>query len=208
MNQEVINEAAPFQPEPEICIWIDKYDDVFSEFDSRPFSDRALSDDFLREVRKMTSEKSKGEMKLKFHVMDDQRNPESESIILNNLNKHFRHIADELKQEQLQTLHKGYMFLGFGFVLILVIFFLTTISEHASYLSGVILMLEPGGWFTTWTGLDYVFQISRKEKSAIDFNSKMAHAKIAFSSFDATQDATGSRQKTVIPLDNQNLRVA
>lgn len=208
MNQEAIDAGNMFPPEPEICIWIDKYDDVFSEFDSRPFSDRALSDDFLREVRKMTSEKQKGEMRLKFHVMDDQRNPESEAIILDNLNKHFRHIAEELLDEQQATLRKGYMFLGFGFVLILVIFGLTTISTHASYLNGIILMLEPVGWFTTWTGLDYVFQISRKEKSAIDFNSKMAHAKIAFSSFDSSQDASGARQKTVIPLDNQNLRVA
>ncbi len=208
MNQEVTEESGMLGQEPEICIWIDKYDDVFSEFDSRPFSDRALSDDFLREVRKMTSEKSKGEIRLKFHVMDDQRNPESESIILNNLNKHFRHIADELKVEQRETLKRGYLFMGFGSLLILGIFFLTTISETAKYLDGIILLLEPVGWFTTWTGLDYVFQISRKEKSSIDFNSKMAQAKIAFSSFDAAQDATGSRQKTVIPLDNQNLRVA
>ncbi len=208
MNQKATEEPNMFQNEPEICIWIDKYDDVFSEFDSRPFSDRALSDDFLREVRKMTSENTKGEFRLKFHVMDDQRNEESESIILNNLNKHFRHIADELKAERQKTLNKGYMFMAFGFVLILVIFLLTTVSEKASYLNGLILMLEPVGWFTTWTGLDYVFQISAKEKSAIDFNSKMAQAKIAFSSFDAAQDATGSRQKTVIPLDNQNLRVA
>ena len=205
---QVMEDASMQIPEPEICIWIDKYDDVFSEFDSRPFSDRALSDDFLREVRKMTSENTKGEFRLKFHVMDDQRNVESESIILNNLNKHFRHIADELKAERQKTLNKGYMFMAFGFVLILVIFLLTTVSDKASYLNGLILMLEPVGWFTTWTGLDCVFQISGKEKSAIDFNSKMAQAKIAFSSFDSAQDATGSRQKTVIPLDNQNLRVA
>ena len=67
-------------------------------------------------------------------------------------------------------------------------------------------MLEPIGWFTTWTGLDYIFQISRKEKNAIDFNTKMAQASIAFSSLNEEQDA--GKQKTVIPLDNQNLRVA
>ena len=207
MKKELIDQPA-MPTEPEICIWIDKYDDVFSEFDSRPFSDRALSDDFLREVRKMTSENASREIRLKFHVMEDQRNDESETIIINNLNKHFRHIADELKKEQNETKHRGYMFMGIGFVLISFIFLLTTISDKASYLNGLVLMLEPLGWFTTWTGLDYVFQISRKEKSAIDFNTKMAQAKIAFSSLDGQQDATGSRQKTVIPLDGQNLRVA
>lgn len=202
MNQESVETPDAFLNEPEISIWIDKYDDVFSEFDSRPFSDRALSDDFLREVRKMTSEKSKGMIRLKFHVMEDERNEESEAIILNNLNKHFHHIADELKNEQKEARKKGYMLLGSGSMLILFIFFLTTLSEKAAYLNGIILMLEPVGWFTTWTGMDYVFQISKKEKSALDFNSKMAFAKISFSSFDTNP------QKTVIPLDNQNLRVA
>jgi hypothetical protein len=202
MNQNPAISTEMFVDEPEISIWIDKYDDVFSEFDSRPFSDRALSDDFLREVRKMTSEKTKGNIRLKFHVMEDQRNEESEAIILNNLNKHFHHIADELKKEQRAARNKGYMLLGSGSLLILFIFFLTTLSEKAAYLNGIILMLEPVGWFTTWTGMDYVFQISKKENSALDFNSRMAFAQISFSSFDTSQ------QKTVIPLDGQNLRVA
>lgn len=189
--------------EPEISIWIDRYDDVFSEFDSRPFAERALSDDFLREVRKMTSEKSRGGIRLRFHVMEEQRNAESEAVILSILNKHFRQIAAELREDQKKTIQKGYMFMGIGFGLISFIFLLTTYFEEHSYLNGATLMLEPVGWFTTWTGLDYVFQISKKEKSAIDFNLKMAQAKISFSSLESA-----GGQKTVIPLDSQNLRVA
>jgi hypothetical protein len=197
-------------PAPEISIWIDKYDDVFSDFDSRPFADRSLSDDFLREVQKMTSHKTKGNMRLKFHVLDDQRNAESESIIINNLNAHFRHIAEVLKNEQKQILKKGYMLLGFGFVNILVIFFLTNLSAEKEYLHGIILMLEPIAWFTTWTGLDNVFQNARKGNPALDFNSRMAFAEISFSPFGepGAPDNTDTKQKTVIPLDNYNLRVA
>ncbi len=205
MSRKVKNETPP--PSPEICIWIDRYDDVFSEFDSRPFSDRALSDDFLREVQKMTMQNpTRGAVRLKFAVMEDQRNADSESIIINNLNQHFRHITDDLKKEQNAIRRRGFLFIGFGFVMISFIFLLTTMEEANSYLKGIILMLEPIGWFTTWTGLDHIFQISRKEDNAIDFNTKMAQASIAFSSLGEEQD-TG-KQKTVIPLDNQNLRVA
>ena len=197
---------------PEISIWIDKYDDVFSDFDSRPFSERALSDDFLREVEKMTSHKSKGNMRLKFHVLDGQRSATSEEIIINNLNAHFRQISAELKAEQKQILRKGYQLLGFGFVTILVIFGLTNMFAENSYLHGVILMMEPIAWFTTWTGLDHVFQNSRKSQSALDFNSKMAFAEIAFSPYGAEQNGIAenpeAKQKTVIPLDSYNLRVA
>ena len=35
-----------------ISLWIDSYDDIFSDFDPRPFSARNISDDFLYEVKK------------------------------------------------------------------------------------------------------------------------------------------------------------
>ena len=211
MNQNAIEETKKFLSQPEISIWIDKYDDVFSDFDSRPFAERSLSDDFLREVRKMASEK-KGAIELKFHILDDQRNPESESIIINNLNTHFRHIADALKSEKIQTLRKGYMLLVSGFTLMIFLVLLTTVASKATYMNGIYLMLEPVGWFMTWTGLDHVFQNSRKSESTLDFNSMMARAAITFSSFDVAQDVSAESaapaKKTVIPFDDSNLRVA
>jgi hypothetical protein len=201
--------------EPEISIWLDKYEDVFSDFDSRPFSERSLSDDFLREVQKMTNNhRAKNNMRLKFNVLGVERNAESESIIINNLNAHFLNIAAILKGEQKQILKKGYMLLSFGFVVIALIFYLTNLSEEKSYayLHGIILMLEPIAWFAAWTGLDNVFQNSRKGKEDLDFNSKMAFAEIAFSPFGNEEEVIAenaeSKPKTVIPLDNYNLRVA
>jgi hypothetical protein len=208
MAQKEMEEVKSFLEQPEISIWIDKYDDVFSEFDSRPFSERALSDDFLREVRKMASEKQTNEIKLKFHILDDQRNSDSEAIIINNLTKHFSHIAEALKSEKRETLRTGYMLLGAGFLMIIFLFFVTTLTAKSAYLNGISLMLEPVGWFMTWTGLDHVFQISNKNKSSLDFNSKMAIAEITFSSFSAVENGDEAKQKSVIPLDNNNLRIA
>src|SRR5260221_3949170 len=116
MNTKTMEETKQLAEEPEICIWIDKYDDVFSDFDSRPFTDRALSDDFLREVHKITSEKASGDIRLKFHLFDAQRNSESEAIISRNLNHYFGHLAQKLNRQKNQVLHKGYMLLGVGFV--------------------------------------------------------------------------------------------
>jgi len=212
VNQTAIEEAKEFLSHPEISIWIDKYDDVFSDFDSRPFAERALSDDFLREVRKMASEKTGGKIELKFNILDDQRNPESEAIIISNLNTHFRHIAEALKSEEAQILQKGYMLLGAGFLLMTFLVLLNALPGKSAYLNGIYSMLEPVGWFMTWTGLDHVFQNSRKSKSALDYNTMMASATMAFSSFDAalevTEDGVAAKQKTVIPFDNSNLRVA
>jgi hypothetical protein len=212
VSKQSIEETRHFLNKPEISIWIDKYDDVFSDFDSRPFAERALSDDFLREVRKMASEKSSGEIELKFHILDDQRNPESEAIIINNLNTHFRHIAEALKSEQQQILMKGVSLLVAGFLLMGFLIILSAMPGKGTLLSGIYTMLEPVGWFMTWTGLDHVFQNSRKAKSNLHYNSMMAHAHIAFSSFDSIQNAeaqeAAKQQKTVIPFDDCNLRVA
>lgn len=44
-------------PSQNISIWLDTYDDIFSDFDYRQFSEKALSDDFLTELQKMYREK-------------------------------------------------------------------------------------------------------------------------------------------------------
>ncbi|HWB64841.1 MAG TPA: hypothetical protein VG603_15095 [Chitinophagales bacterium] len=213
MKHSDIEETKKFLNKPEISVWIDKYDDVFSDYDSRPFAERSLSDDFLREVRKMASEKSSGDIQLKFHILDDQRDPESEQIIINNLNKHFENIAQALKSEQRNILNKGFMLLAGGTLLIVFLVFLNSMPYKSAFLAGLHSMLEPVGWFMSWTGLDHVFQNSRKAKATLHYNSMMAHASIEFSSFgektsEGTVDINTKQQKTVIPFDDSNLRVA
>ena len=44
----------------DISIWLDNYDDIFSGFDPKPYSERVLSDDFLTEVGKVCKEKDEG----------------------------------------------------------------------------------------------------------------------------------------------------
>jgi hypothetical protein len=44
----------------EIKLMLDTYDDIFSDFDPRPFSQRTLSEDFLEEARKASREKEMG----------------------------------------------------------------------------------------------------------------------------------------------------
>lgn len=71
MNQSAIHETAVTPNDTEISIWVDTYDDVFSDFDSRPYDNRELSDDFLTEVRKMVRSNAPGKVELKFHLMED-----------------------------------------------------------------------------------------------------------------------------------------
>ncbi len=70
----------------EVSIWIDTYDDVFSDFDSRPYSQRAISDDFIRESQKMYKESRRGKFELHCMAQSAIRNEDHENMIKKRLN--------------------------------------------------------------------------------------------------------------------------
>lgn len=51
-KQEDLKEQKNTKENYSISLWIDSYDDIFSDFDPRHFSLRNISDDFLYEVKK------------------------------------------------------------------------------------------------------------------------------------------------------------
>src|SRR4051812_46940136 len=92
-NKELLRKA-------ELSIWLDTYDDIFSDFDPRPYSERALSDDFINEARKMVREKPTGTIELKLLMPSELRNNETENIIINSLHSHFKIYANQLYTEK------------------------------------------------------------------------------------------------------------
>src|SRR3989338_5447495 len=78
----------------QISLWLDTYDDIFSDFDPRHYSERALSDDFLIEAKKASLDKEGGHIELQFLVPQKIRNVKHESIIKQRLRAHFqRHVG-------------------------------------------------------------------------------------------------------------------
>ena len=57
----------------EISILLDNYDDIFSDFDPRPYSERSLSDDLLNEARKASRDKNTGRLELRFLISEKMR---------------------------------------------------------------------------------------------------------------------------------------
>lgn len=51
-----------------ISLILDSYDDIFSDFDPRPFSEKALSDDFLVECKRAARDKDRSVVELKLLV--------------------------------------------------------------------------------------------------------------------------------------------
>ena len=74
----------------EISLILDTYDDIFSDFDPRPYEERALSDDFLLEAKKASRDKATGTIELIFMMPAGKRDTHKESLIKRRLRDHFR----------------------------------------------------------------------------------------------------------------------
>jgi len=163
-----------------LSIWLDNYDDIFSDFDSRTITERALSDDFIHEARKMLKEKPDGHVELKMLLPQELRDAETEKVIITSLHKQFTHFANSLKMEMKATRKQGYLMCFVGFVLMIATAYMGTHSNKMFYISALQVVIEPAGWFLTWTGFDKIFSNIRKRSSELDFNEKMAHSEIIF----------------------------
>ena len=164
----------------EISLWLDSYEDIFSDFDSRPYNQRALSGDFLTEAKKASLDKD-SKIELKLLVPKKKINKKYEDMIVRRLkehfNKHFRIIENEVKGMKEQ----GFLFIAFGIVLMfLATLLLFKYGETGFFTSFLIILLEPGGWFLFWEGLDTLLFESKRAKPDLDFYKKMTKCRISF----------------------------
>src|ERR1019366_8355439 len=129
----------------ELSIWLDDYDDVFSDFDSRPVNERSLSDDFLVEVRKMIREKPTGSVELKLLIPSDKRKKEIETIVTKNLHTYFRHSATSIQLEMDKTRRRGVIMSAFGFLVMIITAYIVSISNRSFFFNALQIVLDPSG---------------------------------------------------------------
>jgi len=165
----------------EISLILDSYDDIFSDFDPRPYSQRALSGDFLDELRKASRDKD-SKIELKFMIPISKINKRHEGIIKGRLKEHFHKHYNLLKKEITDTtIKRGAVFIVMG----LIFMFLATLimfkyTKPNMLLSFFIVLLEPAGWFCFWEGLWLVIFESKERKPELDFYEKMTKSDISF----------------------------
>lgn len=164
----------------EISIILDTYDDIFSDFDPRPYSERALSDDLLVEAKKACRDKPSGQIELIFLIPKKLRNVENETLVKRRLKDHFRKHYMMLIHEVRKTKRKGVTMAFLGLLMILVATYLYTWENPNFLIHFLIATLEPGGWFTGWTGLDELYYTLKKEEPELKFYERMSQADIIF----------------------------
>lgn len=170
----------------QISIWLDHYEDIFSDFDPRPLSERALSDDFLKEAKKVSKEKSGIALELKLLIPDKARNNEHEKIVHTHLQDYFREKHVALSSEMKGIRHKGIRFTLFGLLMMLTAGYISSLQSPLFAMHALFVIVEPAGWFLMWTGLDHIVYLSNQKKSDLEFYTRMANGTVTFHSYNTT----------------------
>jgi len=167
----------------EIALWLDTYDDIFSDFDPRPFIQRALSIDFLDEIKRASREKVSGQIELKFLVPRNQRSIETDLQIKKRLKEHFKKHHEQLKIEKNKVVRTGILVASLGFFNMFLAVILHSLLGEILLTTILTTLLEPSGWFMMFYGLDRVFYGGQSKKPDIEFYGKMSNADISFISY-------------------------
>ena len=167
----------------EISVWIDHYDDIFSDFDSRPYSERALSQDFLEEMKRASRDKPTGDLSLNFLMPMEQRTVVNETLVRKRLRDHFRHHAEELRMEHRKIKRTGVTFISSGIVMLALAAYLPYFHLNDFLYNLFTIILEPGGWFFFWEGLDKFLIESKRQLPRYNFYKRMSKLEIYFTDY-------------------------
>lgn len=176
MKREVEIDPKKFR-EGNISLILDSYDDIFSDFDPRPFAFKGVSDDFLLECKKATLDKN-NEIELRLLVPRNKRDIHDEVKIKKRLREYFHKHFKE-REREIEKIKVAGFFWFFGGVLMMVLgIFL--MSYTAFLFKVLMIMVEPAGWFFFWEGLGKVFIHSKEKVPDFSFYKKMSTAQINF----------------------------
>lgn len=142
----------------DISISIDFYDDIFSDFDPRPFSQRELSKDFLAELATRHMETKKGQIEVRFILPALERDGKIEATIKKRLREHFEAEVRQLSEEVQRGQRRGMLYMAVGFAFLFIELVGATFYPD-SFLQKIIgILLVPAGWYGMFTGIEKIIE--------------------------------------------------
>jgi len=184
VNEELDNSQIEKLKEGNISLIIEDYNDLFSDFDPRSYSERAISDDFLQECRRAARDKNEDdEVELRILTPKSKRNLKDEWKIKKRLKEHFsRHFKKE-EQKIKKIKWEGFLWFVLGTIFILALTLLQDSALTGFFIQVVKTILEPAGWFSFWEGLGKIFIVAKEKSTGYEFYRKMAKAEVNFTEY-------------------------
>lgn len=167
----------------EIKIWLDSYDEMFSDFDPRAYTKRTVSDDFILQVRKVVKDQYRKKMALKLLLPESTRNEQDEQVISERLHDYFKINNAQLLEEKRKAHRKGSLLTTAGILLMLAASYISYLKSESFYAHVLLILFEAAGWFMLWMGFDQLVYYSGRTIKEFNFYAFMAKAEIKFGSY-------------------------
>ena len=159
-------------------IALDEYDDIFSDFDTSPYTKRLISEDFLRELQARHVETAMGQVEIKFTLPTLERDTKTESTIKKRLDSYFKQQVKNVDGEIRKLRRTGAIHLIAGFVMLSSEVFLFNTTEI--WLKLLTTLIVPAGWYGTYSGLEYLFDYPAELLEKKKFYERFSNAKYTF----------------------------
>lgn len=169
-----------FAKHAHVGIEIDSYDEIFSDFDPRPFKEKSLSDDFLSHLRRHYFDRKPEYLDLVFLVPQSRRHSATEAIIKKRLHIYFQKSYHATEKEISGVMRKNLLITAFAVVLMVAggVLSAKAVKTLADYM--ITTFIEPASWFLFWTSLEAVMSARKKYKSEQLYFKQLADCKIVF----------------------------
>jgi len=164
-----------------IYLWLDSYDDIYSDFDSRHYQSRKISEDFVAELRFEIKNLPDSPNMILF-LTARKRKKSLELVIAPSLHSFFTSQFKWHRDLCQQKLTKGLLLLIIGVMVMLLNSWLIYGAPVSFLFVCIKVLLEPAGWFLLWAGLDFLFYDFSDFRKTRDFYSILSRMKIYFQS--------------------------
>ena len=146
--------------EGNVSLILDSYNDIFSDFDPRPSSERSLSQDFLEECNRASRDQH-GITELRLMVPRHKKDTREEMKIKTRLIEHFQKHFHEKEEEIRRIKRTGIIWTIFGAIILAAIILLMINSGEQNWTS-LLAILEIPCWFLMWEGMGKIFFDSKE----------------------------------------------
>lgn len=159
----------------EISLRLERYDDIFSDFDIRPYSRRALSVDFLDEIRRATADKNDSGIELLLFAPEKEHNESHEATIRERLAEHFKKHYGLILAERRKIIKRGFLMVLLGVIFMIAATLIIFKDPSKDILmSFLVVFLEPAAWFLLWEGMAQILFTEKEISSELNFYRKMS----------------------------------
>ncbi len=166
----------------ELSLWLDYYNDIYSDFDSRHYLKRRVSEDFLDELRIAMKYKVNRFESLELLLESKKRDEQLEVIIIKSLKDFFANRYKVESHKCRRKLNRAMVMFLFGILVIIANAFIIYSAWNFFLINVFKLILEPAGWFLIWAALDFIFYQYNALKMERDFLKELNQMTVYFKS--------------------------